>query len=149
MAWYLKPFMWGRTNLIHNDFIVSELSRRLNNIIKIGTVFEIDPVKAKVRVRIGELNSDWRPWATGSKHQWSMPQVGESVMMLSPSGETGDGIVIPSLYSTKNPPPSSDPNTVCWQLPADKTFIISVGNSKFEMTADKILIQSNSVEVVE
>ena len=139
--------MWVRNLLYHNDFVISELKRRLNNIVKVGVVSETDPEKAKVRIKVGDLHSDWRPWTSGSKHRWDMPEVGDSVVMISPNGETEKSIIIPSLYNDQNLPPSSDSNTICWKLPEGKTFVISVGSSKIEMRKDKILIQSDTVEI--
>ena len=137
--------MLVKSPLYHNDFVVSELKRRLNNVVKVGVVSEINPEKAKVRIKVGDLHSDWRPWTANSKHQWDMPDVGDSAVMISPNGETEKSIIIPSLYNDQNPPPSTDADTICWQIPEDKTFVISVGSSKIEMTAKEIRLKSDNV----
>lgn len=132
-----------------NDFAISELQRRLSNVVKVGVVSKVDPSTAKVRVKVGDLHSDWRPWTAGSKHQWSMPQVGESVILLSPSGETEKGIVVPSLYNENHAPPSNEPDSICWQLGAHQKFVIRVGESEIEMTADTITLTANDVVINE
>jgi len=43
-------------------FRVTELERRLSNLVAVGTVAEVDAAAARVRVRLGALLTDWRPW---------------------------------------------------------------------------------------
>jgi phage baseplate assembly protein V len=87
----------------------SELSRRIENIIRFGTIAEVDLAARRVRVQSGELLTDWLKWRTdraGSTRTWNPPTIGEQVMILSPSGELGNGIVMPSIYSDAHDAPS-------------------------------------------
>lgn len=90
-----------------------EISRRLENLIRIGTIAEIDHASHRVRVKSGELLTQWLMWRTdraGATRSWNPPTVGEQVMILSPSGELGNGIVIPSIYSDAFDSVSADPD---------------------------------------
>lgn len=90
----------------------TETDRRLANVVRIGTVFEADYQKARVRVAFGSAVSDWLPWVTfraGGDHTWWAPEVGEQVVVLSPSGEPSSGAVLGSLFSTDHPAPADRP----------------------------------------
>ncbi|MFP3029941.1 MAG: phage baseplate assembly protein V, partial [Wolbachia sp.] len=50
--------------MLDHSFAISELNRKLANVIRIGIVKEIDYEKAKVRVKIGEFLTDYLPWIT-------------------------------------------------------------------------------------
>ncbi|MBI9110114.1 phage baseplate assembly protein V [Maridesulfovibrio ferrireducens] len=95
-----------------NPYQQSETDRRLSNLIRIGTVAEADYSKARVRVSFGEAVSDWLPWVTfraGGDHTWWAPEVGEQVIVLSPSGEISGGVVLGSIFSTDHPAPADRP----------------------------------------
>ncbi|MFP3022837.1 MAG: phage baseplate assembly protein V, partial [Wolbachia sp.] len=47
--------------MLESNFAISELQRKLANIVRIGVVKEVDYEKAKVRVKIGELLTDFLP----------------------------------------------------------------------------------------
>ena len=95
---------------------LADLQRRLENIVRTGTVEDVDlkdPKAPRVRVRDGELVTGWLPFGTsraGATRTWSAPTKGEQVVMLSPSGELAAAVVICGLYCAANPAPSSDPN---------------------------------------
>lgn len=85
------------------------LSRMIENLIRLGKIEEIDLSGKTCRVRTGELLTNWLPWITaraGTTRTWNPPTVGEQVLVFSPSGELGAGIVLTGLFSTDNPAPS-------------------------------------------
>lgn len=91
---------------------IAALSRLIENLIRLGTVAEVDhgslPDKrpARVRVQSGELLTGWLPWAAlraGTTRDWDPPTVGEQVLVLSPSGQTAQGIAITGLFSALIP----------------------------------------------
>lgn len=93
---------------------IAELSRRLENMIRIGTIAEIDHAARRVRVDSGSLTTDWLKWRVGragATRTWEPPTIGEQVMILSPSGELANGIVIPSIYSDAHDAPDASPDT--------------------------------------
>ena len=96
---------------------IGETQRLLHNLIRVGTIHSVDhggPGKpALVRVSLGELVTDWRPYheaRAGGTTTWSPPTVGEQATVLSPSGDIGAAVVIVGLNSTGKPAPSNDPN---------------------------------------
>ncbi|CCO22220.1 phage baseplate assembly protein V [Maridesulfovibrio hydrothermalis] len=85
---------------------IAELNRKLENILRIGRVCEADYGKARVRVESGEVTTGWLPWITtraSSDVSWWAPEVGEQVMLLSPSGDLAQAAVLPSLFQVAHP----------------------------------------------
>lgn len=90
---------------------LSDLLRLLQNLIRLGTIAEVNGAKA--RVRLGPtLTTKWLNWATlraGSTRTWSAPTVGEQVIVFSPGGDLTRGVIVPALYSQEfDAPESSD-----------------------------------------
>lgn len=84
----------------------AELSRLIENLVRVGTIAEIDLVKARVRVRTGELLTGWLPWTAsraGADREWDPPTVDEQVLLLSPSGQLANGVAITGLFSDQKP----------------------------------------------
>ena len=88
---------------------LSDLSRLLQNLIRLGTIAEVKGAKA--RVQLGpKLTTEWLNWLTlraGNTRTWSMPTVGEQVIVVSPGGELTRGIIVPALYSQEFDAPES------------------------------------------
>ena len=90
-----------------------ELSRRLENLIRIGTIHSVDHAAVRVRVQSGNLVTQWLPWVehrAGQTTTWDPPTVGEQCMVISPSGEPAGGIVIYGLHTAAIQPPSHSPD---------------------------------------
>lgn len=88
---------------------IATLSRMIENMIRIGKIEEIDLSGKCCRVRTGKLLTNLLPWITaraGTTRTWNPPTVGEQVLVFSPSGELGAGIVLTGLFSTDNQAPS-------------------------------------------
>ena len=95
-----------------------ELARRLANVVRAGTVAELDAGGYRVRVR---YDTDEKgaailtapiPWAVaraGPDRTWWAPEVGEQVLLLAPSGELTQAIALPALYSDAHAAPETDP----------------------------------------
>ena len=73
-----------------------EIVRRLENVVRLGTVAEVRyETPARCRIKTGDLVTDWLPWTTaraGGDRSWWAPEVGEQVIVLSPGGNTGAGV---------------------------------------------------------
>jgi len=89
-----------------NEF--AALARLIENLVRLGTIAAVDHGSltdqrpARVRVQSGELLTGWLPWLTlraGSSREWDPPTLGEQVLLLSPSGQTTQGIVLCGLFS--------------------------------------------------
>lgn len=88
----------------------ADLARRLDNLIRLGTIAAVDHARALCRVRSGGLLTDWLPWAerrAGTTRTWNPPTVGEQVLLLCPSGEPAAGIVLTGIYTDTHDQPSA------------------------------------------
>lgn len=93
-------------------FKTTELDRRISNLIRFGAIAQVDYAKALVRVQAGEILTGWLPWMTqraGGNISWHAPEIGEQVVVLAPSGELNQGIVLAGMYQVAKPPPVSTP----------------------------------------
>ncbi|MGJ8526859.1 hypothetical protein LMG33818_002622 [Halomonadaceae bacterium LMG 33818] len=82
----------------------NDIYRLIQNLIRIGQVFALDlsVTPPCVRVQCGDMQTDWLPWTAsrvGGFTTWLPPVMGETVMLLAPSGDPAGAYVIASLYS--------------------------------------------------
>lgn len=154
----------GRHGVAHPE--VNDSERRHADQIKFGKVHEADYAKALVRVMIGDeddedghLITGWLPMpgARARKdREWHPLEVGEAVVVLSESGETQNGVVIPAgIYSDEDPAPGDkaglwrklfedggvveyDRDSGEFLVDAKTKATIKVGDSAVTVEADKI-----------
>ncbi len=93
------------TNIVAmNDY--ATLSRLLENLIRFGVIAEVQMVPPRVKVNTGKLTTTWLPWLAlraGADREWDPPTVGEQVILVSPSGQLANGVVITGLPSDHIP----------------------------------------------
>lgn len=122
---------------------IEQLDRRLNNIVREARVTEIDAAKALVKVEAHGLLSAWSPWLerAGAIRTWSPPSVGERVILLSPTGEPGQGLVLAGGYSDAFPAPhdrAGEHRQVVGDagvLMRDGEVVLAVGTAELRITA--------------
>ncbi len=88
------------------NFDLSDIERRLANMIRVGIVREVDYARTSVKVESGDTLTGWLRWVTlraGDDRSWWSPEVGEQVLVVSPGGELPQGFVIGSLFQTNHP----------------------------------------------
>lgn len=88
----------------------ADLPRQHANLIRLGTVAEVDLPSARCRVASGDLTTDWVPWwvpRAGEAIEWSAPSAGEQVLLLAPGGDTHGAVALRGCYSDRFPAPSS------------------------------------------
>lgn len=88
---------------------LAELERRLHNLLRLGVVADLDAPRARVKVSVGSMQTDWIPWLAdraGTTRSWSAPVPGEQVLLLSPAGDLGRAVALPALYQDSFPPPA-------------------------------------------
>lgn len=97
-----------------DPFIQADNASRLAKLVSFGTIAEVDltatPATARVEIE-DDLVTDHLPvfqLSAGRVRSWSAPMVGEQVMVLSPSGETGAGAVLRGLNYDGFPAPTAD-----------------------------------------
>jgi phage baseplate assembly protein V len=81
---------------------IAALSRLLENLIRFGTVAEVQMQPPRVRVKTGELLTAWLPWIAlraGLDQEWDPPTVDEQVVLLSPSGQLANGVALTGMFS--------------------------------------------------
>ncbi|HHH1978726.1 TPA: phage baseplate assembly protein V [Yersinia enterocolitica] len=89
---------------------ITEILRLLRNLIRIGTVAEVDLDQALCRVATGDNTTGWLNWLTlraGQSRSWWAPSKGEQVLILSLGGELDTAFVLPGIFSDDFPPPSA------------------------------------------
>ena len=105
------------------EFRIVELARRLANVVRPGVVAEADYPAGLVRVKFagedealsgaGGGKTGWLPfmaWKAGGDAFWWPPAVGEQVLLLAPSGDLANAIVLSALYSDAHPAPETSPD---------------------------------------
>lgn len=93
-----------------DDF--ADLNRRIESLLREGTVIEVDHGARRVRVESGGLRTDWIRWLaqrTGDSITWDPPSVGEPGLLFCPSGEPTTGLFLPGVYCVGHDAPSSSP----------------------------------------
>lgn len=89
---------------------LATISRMIENLVRVGTVHEVDLSASLCRVASGELVTGWLPMPSqraGSTRKWCPLTVGEQVIVLSPSGDPAAGFVLPmGIFSDAITPPS-------------------------------------------
>ncbi|SMG47641.1 phage baseplate assembly protein V [Dethiosulfovibrio salsuginis] len=97
-----------------SDWVLADINSRLARMMRIGTVVELDEAAARVRVTCGagdgKITTAWLPWITaraGPDRTWWALEPGEQVMVLSPSGEMSQGVVLGSIYRDAHPAPAA------------------------------------------
>lgn len=91
---------------------IAEIRRRLDNMIRLGTIAQVDHAKALCRVQSGAILTGWLPFFTrraGSTNEWAPVSQNEQCAVFSPSGDLAQGVVLVGLYSAANPPCSHSP----------------------------------------
>lgn len=100
----LRSHARGATIGAMNDF--AALSRMLENLIRFGVIAAVQMEPPRVQVKTGTLDTAWLPWLAlraGADQEWDPPTVGEQVILLSPSGQLANGVVVTGLFSDHSP----------------------------------------------
>lgn len=99
----------------------AHLSRMIENLVRVGTVLEVDLNTPRCRVKSGNLETDWLRMPSqraGSTLKWSPLTLGEQVIILSPSGDPAAGFVLPmGMFSDAINPPSNSADVEMTKYP--------------------------------
>jgi len=98
------------TSISNND-----IPRLLRNLIRLGTVADVDLDSGTCRVNSGGNVTDWLHWLTsraGRSRSWWAPSAGEQVLLLSLGGELDTAFVLPGIFSDDFPAPSASADAV-------------------------------------
>ncbi|MCK0743566.1 phage baseplate assembly protein V [Chromohalobacter nigrandesensis] len=92
---------------------LQELERRLNNLLMVGTILEVDHAARKLKVKVGEIRTAWLNWPTEmgrNYRRWRPLRKGQQVVLSSPSGDPAQAVITGMLYSSALPSPSDNPD---------------------------------------
>lgn len=101
------------------QFGLSDIAKRLGQIIMFGHVFAVDYAASRVRVRIGQegeeniLESEWLPWMNSRQantRAWIAPEVGEWVVIACPYGNLNHGVILGSKAKDLYPSEALSPD---------------------------------------
>ncbi|EPH3179670.1 phage baseplate assembly protein V [Klebsiella aerogenes] len=150
---------------------LTEIMRLITNLIRTGTVTEVDRDNWLCRVKTGDLETNWINWLTlraGNSRTWWKPSVGEQVVLFSLGGNLETAFALPAVYSNQFPPPSDsedgsvteypdggwfeyEPETGRWYVRGIKSMVIEAADNvtfkteNFVVQADTTRINSSVV----
>ena len=140
---------------------VAELERRFSGVLRHGTVAQVDPAKATLRLTFGEdedgtpFLSPWVPYAqiAGALKVHTPPTVGQQMTTLSPSGDWMQAIAVPMHWSDQNVSPSKagDENVLTYENVTatikDDLCEVVVGAATLKLTSAAVTIKVGGVNV--
>ena len=129
---------------------IAELIRLLENVVRTGTVTEIDEEKWRVRVQSGGLNPNWMRWTAqraGAFKVWVPPSIGEQVWFLCLGGNTDIAFIGGGLYSDDNPAPGVSRNEMVVTAPDGARFRYDAAAGALQVTGIKTAAIEASVKV--
>lgn len=132
----------------------AELARLLENLIRTGTVAQIQHGKPpRVRIAAGGITTDWLPWVerrAGKTRTWNPPTIGEQVLLLAPSGELRNAIIIAGIPSDDLDVPSHSPDETVTLYPDGATTRYDHARGALEVTGVKtVVLQAGEAVVVD
>lgn len=133
-----------------NDLILAELESALANLIRIGVIESIDFETKTVSVKTGNLEVSNLPFfaRAGSYSEWNPPQLGEQVVIFSPSGILENGIVLAGLYQNKFPAPGDSSDKLVKKYSEGHKEVIDLKEKSKETTLKKFEITTSYFEVL-
>ncbi len=129
---------------------LAELIRLLENIVRTGTVTEIDEEKWRVRVQSGGLTPNWMRWnaqRAGAFKVWVPPSIGEQVWFLCLGGNTDIAFIGGSLYSDDNPAPGASRDEMVVTAPDGARFRYDAAAGALQVTGIKTAAIEASVKI--
>jgi phage baseplate assembly protein V len=128
----------------------AELLRRLRNLIRVGTITQVDTARGLCRVETGKLETDWLNWLTaraGRARTWWAPSVGEQVILLAVGGDLTTAFVLPAVFSDDHPAPSVSSDAVHIAFPDGAMMEYEPQTSALTVTGIKTATVNASVSV--
>lgn len=137
---------------------IAQLKRELANMVKVGTVSDVDAKKG-YRLDFGQdengqpKKSAWlpHPESGGAAKSWIPLSVGQTAAMVTPPGDTRQGFLVRGGFSDQNPQPSENTNENVFTFGQvkieirDAEVIVSLGGTSLTMTPSKAVIKAESI----
>lgn len=121
----------------------TEILRRLENLIRLGTVEEVRHTRpARVRVKTGGVVTGWVTYAeqrAGETLTWNPPTIGEQVVLLSPGGDLSAAVAFTAVNQEQKPAPSDAANETVTVYPDGGTVKYDHASGAMSITGIKSL----------
>jgi phage baseplate assembly protein V len=134
-----------------NPIDITELARRLANLLRYGQIEQADYAQALVRVQCDGYLTGWLPWLTrraGGDVDWWAPEVGEAVLVLAPDGDPALAVVLPAAYSDAVPPPETSPDIAAWRFGTAVSVAVDRSTGALTVIASgTVRVQAPRVEI--
>lgn len=89
---------------------MTDISRKLHNLLALGTIAEVEPSSARLRVEINGRVTAWLPWPTEigrNFRRWRPLRVGTQVLVACPAGDPANAVIVQIIYTDALPPPET------------------------------------------
>lgn len=132
----------------------ADLERRLANMVRIAVIQAVDCTNRKIRVVAGGFSSAWLPWPTETGRNfrhWRPLRPGQQVVLVAPSGDLAQAVVVGMLYSESLGAPESaenrdtilfDDGTRIQYDSAEHHLQLTVGKSTISAKQDSLCLTS-------
>ncbi|SDJ41519.1 phage baseplate assembly protein V [Billgrantia gudaonensis] len=136
----------------------AELLRLIHNLVRLGTIAEVDHSARKLRVQVGragEITTAWLDWPVEmgrNYRRWRPLRKGQQVVLSCPGGDLVQAKITGMLYSSALSAPSDNPDLDLIEFDdgarfqydsAAHEYIAETGSSRVTMDRDRILLSSN------
>jgi phage baseplate assembly protein V len=136
-----------------------DLARRVSNMIRVGTVMAVDPAGPRVRVKSGNIETDWLRWTVGragGDRDWAAPEPGEQVVMACPNGDMRQGVILGSMSQSGSPAAGDNidvrrtifmDGTVFEYDRAAHQMLIDLGQTVITANRDRLVLECNGSSI--
>ncbi len=91
----------------------AELNRLIQNLLRLGTIAQVDHAARKVRVQSGDLLTEWLPMPADigrNYKRWRPLRTGTQVLIACIGGDPAQAVIVQILYTDALNSPSTDPD---------------------------------------
>ncbi|EME1212657.1 phage baseplate assembly protein V [Salmonella enterica subsp. enterica serovar Anatum] len=127
---------------------LTEIMRLITNLIRTGTVTEVDRENWLCRVKVGSLETNWINWLTlraGGARTWWCPSPDEQVVVLSMGGNLETAFVLPAIYSNQFAPPSDSVDGCVTEYPDGGWFEYEPATGRWHVRGIKSMVINGGV----
>ena len=128
---------------------ITETKRLLHNLVAVGTVLEVDAAQGRMRLSIGDNETDWvsiPAMASGALKVWRCPTLGEQFVIVNQSGNLGNAIALAALPSDDNPNPSSNADEIVFDMPAGR-FVVNQATGKANLSLNELTLDIANINI--
>jgi phage baseplate assembly protein V len=116
----------------------ADLNRRIESLIRLGTIAEVDHAARKLRVKTGGLLTNWLAWPAEvgrNFRRWRPLRIGTQVVLGCPSGDPAQAVILQILYTSALDAPSTDPDVDLVQFEDGSYIEHNASNGKLQVHA--------------